>query len=316
MKSRLGLYIVLMTSVVAFCAVGITFLLKVVLKYDVPVQVIETTTEQAVQKTYNDKMPVVFSTVFESGDGVYITEYYGSNGGIRLQEGDVRIHHLPENLKTTGHIQSFCIYDDRIYFMSGEQGSDDLPVGIYSSDMNGNDIKQLIDDAENYTDVYIYNGELYYSAFTTEKHNADYYPGYAGGIYKINIDSMEKKVISDVGKSYIDHFDGNTVYYHIIRGIGNYEYYKTDKDGQLHSAADSNSDEFTIEGHFFGNRVYYTKNDTIYVKDKNEYNDEIFHSFVNSPIVVHVSEEYLYFISIIDKNNNLYAPVYRMNRSK
>ncbi len=217
--------------------------------------------------------PVRFADVYNYGDKVYTIEFWGTNGGITYKGANTDISNLPENIWDEGswsNIYSFCCYNDKIYYLKGEDASIVVPASIYSCNMDGSGITILADNASNFSNVYIVDNILYYDAYTTPEWDMDYYNGYYGGIYSINLENLSWQKISD--KKYADlwYCDGDYVYYKIGHEG---PCYATSTDGTKTLYVSQWCDEFLEDVYVKGNLTYYVKNGDLYVRNKNGWGD-------------------------------------------
>ena len=157
-----------------------------------------------------------------------------------------------------------------MYYLKGEDASIIVPASIYSCNMDGSGITILADNASNFSNVYIVDNILYYDAYTTPEWDMDYYNGYYGGIYSINLENLSWQKISD--KKYADlwYCDGDYVYYKIGHEG---PCYATSTDGTKTLYVSQWCDEFLEDVYVKGNLTYYVKNGDLYVRNKNGWGD-------------------------------------------
>jgi hypothetical protein len=106
-----------------------------------------------------------FSDVVEYGDGAMVTHIATSNGVVSWQSGNILYREIP--VKNGEHrVHTFTIYNDKIYYLYDEFGSDAVSSAeIYSCDLDGGNRELLADDAAWDATVYIVNDKLYYNTY-------------------------------------------------------------------------------------------------------------------------------------------------------
>ena len=153
-----------------------------------------------------------FAQVCEYNGNVYSTYYAGSNGGLRYKGNGFIIHSLPYGMMDEGLIYSFCFYNDKIYYMTGENGSDTMyPAKIYSCDLSGANNVLIADNVEAWSKVFIVDNILYYQAYQT--YGLDYrIQGRTGGVYKINLEDLSWYKIPNTDEAKLYYCDGDYAY--------------------------------------------------------------------------------------------------------
>lgn len=273
--------------------------------------------------------PHRFSYVDDYYDLVYTTDYYGTNGGIRFSGGNVNISSLPYGTMNLGEIYSFCVYGDRIYYLTAECGSDWSPACIYSCNMLGGDNVLIADNACNFSNCYIVDGVLYYDAFYSQRDGYDdFYPGYYGGIYKINLnDCSWAKLVS--GFTQLTYCDGDYIYYYVgLQQNGN-NCYAVSADGSVTYNMSGDIDEYSDYYFLKGNVAYYIYNSGIRQRARNVKN---FYSTLKTEIndisellhdnILNVTSRYIYYGDLLtipdtDPNGGLLthtARIWRVSR--
>ena len=195
-NSKIIATIIIAASVItAMLAVGITYLVAT----------------RSNRDKYDKIMSAVqFSEVCGNGTDMYAIAYFGTNGGIRMSDGDVSIKHIQELIgkkEEEMYVTSFCFYNNKLYFIGGLQGSVALRESIYECNSDGSGMNELTDKASNCSNVFILNDILYYDALSPRdaQESGDNQEKFKGGIYGINLDDgSEKKLISD----YVGQADG------------------------------------------------------------------------------------------------------------
>jgi len=164
-------------------------------------------------KTAEKKLPegiFEFGSLFETDRGeLMTTAFAANNGGIVFRSDDFKLVSVPKSVNDMGQVLEFTVYDDRIYFLANDHGSDIFPAFIYSCDMNGGDMKEIANNAYSHSHCFIKDGKIYYDAlgidtyknlsfniFETEYYAPrDYDMNTIKGIYKANIDGSDRKCI-------------------------------------------------------------------------------------------------------------------------
>lgn len=117
---------------------------------------------------------------------------------------------LPWSAVNEGFIYSFAIYYDKIYYLTGGQGSSDVLASIYRCNIDGADNELIVNNAE-VGDFWIVDGCLYYQVFR----DWDNYYGLnlSGGIMKVNLNTCEYGFIVTDSDAYPENVIGDKVFY-------------------------------------------------------------------------------------------------------
>lgn len=265
--------------------------------------------------------PVNLSSVYNVGDTVYTTEYYGTNGGITFF-GNLSLSLLPNlALPKYEYVTSFAFYHDKFYLVAGEAGSDVLPAKIYSCDINGNHLTMIADNASNYSNVFIVDNVLYYDAYTTPSYFNNEYPGYYGGIYSINLYDLSWKKLSSDRNANIYYCDGDYIYYTIDYDEDKAYAIRTNGTGKMR--INPYCDEYThlthIEekGFLKGNQFYYLKNNHLYVRSRNGWDSRWVGVMPESDYydIVSVTDDSVFCVRFVyGYNYTVNAELFRFNR--
>ena len=270
--------------------------------------------------TYNVDAAYEESVEFDcvgSNDGiVYTTEFYGSNGGIRFENGNVEVRQLPNGVINEGMIYSFCFYHDKIYYQTGEACSDPtMPGKIYRCNIDGNNNVVIADNVQEWSNSFIVDNYLYYEAYTTVEWAggpANHY----GGIYKLNLDNMKSTKIVSGENANLCYCDGDYVYYRLGGTC-----LATSIDGSNTVDIPSNASEVDNEKVIKGNTAYYFSDDKLCSSDRSGLNERVVcsaqlmgeYSFAN---VECVNQKDIYYIVYNSTRYGNKAYVYRVDRSK
>ncbi|MCH5212154.1 MAG: hypothetical protein J1G06_03995 [Oscillospiraceae bacterium] len=210
-------------------------------------------TAEALQKeTYR------FGRCYEVEDGVIMTtEFAGTNGGIRFISDDFKIKSLPKSVKDEGDASKFTVYAGKIYFLVHAPGSEIMPGSIYSCDMNGKKMTEIVNNASSESSCYIKNGYIYYD-------NTDYDSDGEKGIYRVKIDGKDKKNI--VPGMHIEEINDDGLICLEEKNVdGTYEYvhYSCDFDGSNLKECEYESPLYNETGATFRSEgIQYTINGT------------------------------------------------------
>lgn len=276
--------------------------------------------------------PHKFSCVDDYYDLVYTIDYYGTNGGINFTGGNVNVSGLPYGMMNLGNIYSFCIYGDRIYYLTAQQASDWVPAHIYSCNMLGGDNVLIADNASNFSNCYIVDGVLYYDAFYSEMYGPNYdyfYKGYYGGIYKINLNDYGwAKLVS--GYAQLTYCDGDYIYYYVGLQQNDDNCYAVSVDGSVTYQMSRYIDEYDDFYFLKGNVAYFIQHADMYQKERNtsfRYNSKLVSEIngttdVSKDSLLNVTSRYIYYCDLIqvpetDPYGGLWkfaARVWRMSR--
>lgn len=133
-----------------------------------------------------------------------------------IKTNDIKF--LPQTVQDTnrGCIYSFVIYYDKIYYVTGLQGSDNVLGYIYRCNLDGSDNELIANDAE-VGNLFLSEGCLYYDVL----YDYDNFHGrnLCGGIMKINLNTGEYgKIVNDDSADIINMLDDN-IFYHTYDNI-------------------------------------------------------------------------------------------------
>lgn len=208
--------------------------------------------------------PVKFDMVYNYENKVYTTYYEGGEGGETFKRGNVNVYTVPVEREYSYKVWNFCFYNNKIYFLAGEVGSEALPACIYSADADGGNIRLLADNASSFSNVYIVDNILYYDAYVSI--GRPLYEGHYGVIQAIDLTNLSWRKI--VGKSNLkmSYCDGDFAYYRI-----GYDgpCYATSTDGRRTIMVSEYCDEFNVENIVKGNQTYFLYNGNVYVRERN-----------------------------------------------
>lgn len=251
--------------------------------------------------TVNDESDVSltnnFSRVGSIGENVYVTPLAGTNGGFVFSPGNVDINQLPYGMMNLGDIYSFCYYNERIYYLTGEEGSDILPASIYSCDINGSDNKLIVDDAANNTEIYIVNNYMYYNQV---KELPDYYTN--AGINRVNLENNVSEKFVNNDSAYMYFCDENNLYYSDSSSVGTY--YSIDYNGQninkLADNADETPGDYSISKFIKDDMIYYISGNKLYSQRRNDAASlkemcEVPQEGYNKSSIMNVDDKYVYY---------------------
>lgn len=239
-----------------------------------------------------------FSEAGEYGDTVYVTRNLTISEGVQQQQGNVSTALLPAEAYTDESIASFTIYNDKIYYVAGEGGSDILRANIYVSDISGNNAVCIATDTYNDADCFIYDGYLYYEVCrdsTDEigiKYNLIEAPV---GICKINLDTLEKTMLMYEETDYCDLIDCyNNILLYSLRSIsGINRWYDTNTgnsgiyNGEVYSYHNSTNDISFYTG---------SNNDSIHTLYINTGEDQVLIPADGSMFfILNVTDKYVYY---------------------
>ncbi len=267
--------------------------------------------------------PVQFAPAYNYGTELFSRSYFHIGGGINyfrsdrgLTKLDDRIYGLPWD----SSVDSFCFYKDKCYFLAGcTSDAMAIPGSIYSCNLDGSGLRKLANNAS-YTEghITIVDNYLYYAAFDSNNGMTDV-QGYAGGIYRINLNDLSyKKLTSD--RATIYYCDGDYIYY----GANNRCYaIRTDGTGKVQVNPDC--DEFKNlywnpdYNNFYlkGNHLYYTYNNNLYVRNKNggnaRYLGTIPRTYWEDCVILAVTDDYVLCAENYFRNGS-YVTIHRFSR--
>jgi len=256
---------------------------------------------------------VDFSRVGSYYEETYTTDFVYNDGGVKFIGGNISLNSLPYLSENRGDIYSFCFYHDKLYYLTAEEASDYVPASIYACNPDGSNPILIADNACNYSNITIVDNILYYDAYAS--YEDDYYPGYYGGIYKINLgDCSWQKLVGD-SDAVMKHCNGDYIYYTANNG-----YWAISTDGTFCVNVSAQADEILCNDYDLN--VIVKSNTTYYVDDYgnilfrplNSYNADdakLVAVCSGNPKIRCITEQYLYY-SIDDFNTNR-SYVYRVN---
>lgn len=123
-------------------------------------------------------------------------------------------------------IYEFAIYFDRIYYLKGVPGSDNVIGSICSCNMDGSDIRLIANDADALGDFFISDGCLYYDVLYD--YDNSHGRNLNGGIMKINLNTgAYAKIVTDISGWIANILDDNIFYWvdgncHLMKTDGRY----------------------------------------------------------------------------------------------
>lgn len=146
-----------------------------------------------------------------------------ANGQILAND----VRSLPQQVHETdmGDIRNFAVYYDKIYYLTGEEGTSDILGYIYRCNLDGSNIELIANNADAISTPYLSDGCLYYTVYTD--YNNWYGRGHNGGIMKINLNTGEYgKIVTD-RDAYLENVLGDNVFYyasdyHLMKTNGRY----------------------------------------------------------------------------------------------
>ncbi len=262
-----------------------------------------------------------FSNVAAYNGIVYTTKRAEGDGGVYFADGNVAANSLPQALlekekSESRIIWSFCFYNDKIYYLISGDGTVEIPGEICSCNLDGTNNVVLADNAFNGGYACIVDNILYYDAMPENDEN---YPGYDGGIYKINLGDLSYQKFS-VGEASLAYCDGDNIFYKKSNSGTTYpsfKYYKADINGNNVTSVSGDSDEFGYGVIIRGNNSYYVKNNALYVKTRNGYDAKKLADLPGYAHIRNVDDTYVYYTvvtSYTEMSTNAY--LYRVSRSE
>ena len=95
-----------------------------------------------------------------------IPNFMGISGSAKLSPLPISIG---EKMESEGlYLYRFTIYEEKIYYLAAEAGSNTTPGAIYRCNFDGSQNQRLANDANNGSECMIMDGVLYYRAWTEE----------------------------------------------------------------------------------------------------------------------------------------------------
>lgn len=141
---------------------------------------------------------------------VYTTPQMYNDGDIRFAGGNVQTKTITAPVANDA-LYSFSIYNDKIYYLCGPAASDNAHAKIYESNIDGSNAKLIVDNAENNSNCFIYNNEIYYDTLDFGD-NITRYPS-DGYIYKVNIATTDVEKVSNRKNAELGLINSTGVYY-------------------------------------------------------------------------------------------------------
>lgn len=206
-------------------------------------------------------------TVSYASDAVMGSEVHEYNGRIYSSVNtrvnglmaDKSVWQLPSAIMSNSDtIYKFAFYYDRIYYLKGVMGSDNVLGYIYSCNVDGSDIRLIADNADAFCSFYISDGCIYYEVLNDYDNFHGRYLN--GGIMKINLNTGEyAKIITDRNGWLQNIVDDNIFYgvgtqYHLMKTNGRYVGEISDSDIEVSSVIS-------------GATGYFGRNGSIYSRD-------------------------------------------------
>lgn len=195
------------------------------------------------------------SEVHEYNGRIYSSVNTRCNGLIT----DKSVWQLPSSIMSSGDvIYQFAFYYDRIYYLKGVPGSDNVLGYICSCNVDGSDIRLIADNADALSSFYISDGCIYYEVLYDYDNSHGRYLN--GGIMKINLNTGGyAKIITDRDGWLRNIVDDNIFYgvdtlYHLMKTNGRYV-------GEI---SDSDIEVSTV---ISGATGYFGSNGSIYSRD-------------------------------------------------
>ncbi len=197
--------------------------------------------KNASEEQASDRICKFVKTVGIDNDVILIRKRALNDGGVRFVSDELDLRQLPDELNTVGDLENFTVYNDKIYFLACEGGSDALPGYIYSCDLNGNNITLLDNSLCSYSNCFIKDGYIYYDtypeltyAYVTNINEDEYYQNHPFnadaklGIYKMKLDGSDKRLIVPDKYLHVVNKDGVVGY---VPGGKGWSYYQYDDNG-------------------------------------------------------------------------------------
>ncbi|MCD7724133.1 MAG: hypothetical protein LUI12_01030 [Clostridiales bacterium] len=251
-----------------------------------------------------------FRRVCEYGDMLYTTPFAGNDGAIRFVEGNVGVTTLNVANYIDETIYDFTIYNDKVYYLAGNAGSDYLPASIYSCDIDGSNIQCIVDDTCNWFSCWIVNNELYYTTFDMDWESYNFLPN---SINKINLSTLEKTVLVQEDSTVVymrKYFDGVLLYNHADesnRPISYHWYDLTDGSSGIYNS------EITYGwSNSKGDVVYTDENYDIILQDAYSGETTTLVSDGWGTQLLYVTDEYVYYGKLVNEGFNNYCITYRV----
>lgn len=238
-----------------------------------------------------------FRRVVPVGDIVYTTDFLANDGNITFKTGDVEVIKLPNMGPENREICSFTIYKDRVYFVSGYNGSDYSRAEIYSCKLDGSGYKYIAGNASNYSTCFINGDYIYYDQGIEDG---------ISGIYKVTLDGSYAKRIVAKEHSQLSLCEKDKIYYN-----ANGKNYSCDLDGNNNEQMAEYYDkcagfgwsESSVINPNIGKYYHITKG-ILWETDAMTRNSDNLISVEENARVVAVTDEAVYYAQLVPNDKN------------
>lgn len=242
---------------------------------------------------------------------MYVTPRSG-DVGVYFGDGNVTTKVIPCD-HNQNDIYSFAIYNDKIYYISALPASDIVAAKLYECDLNGDNVVELADNPNNYSNVFISHGEIYYDTVDFFDDDRDVETKYRmDGIYKVNIKSRAVTKVVNKPMSKLGLVDDKNIFY----SADEFNYYcNLDGSGDALSAErDDRCGTLTVNG-YVGipgmDTVYYNDDGDVYEFGLNTYNEGVFVASIDKNAqLCGIDKDNLYYTIIKRNGINYTAYVY------
>lgn len=129
------------------------------------------------------------------------------------------IRALPNSAVNEGFIYRFAIYYDKIYYLTGAEGSDCVIGSIYRCNLDGSGNELIANDADALATPYLSDGCLYYVVYND--YDNWFGRNLRGGIMKINLNTGSYGRLVTDSDAYIKNVLGDKLFYSTA-GSGKY----------------------------------------------------------------------------------------------
>lgn len=189
----------------------------------------------------------LFSATVHASDTVKSSKIQTYNGKTytnikNLPDGkieDSSVRALPSSLKKRDYIYSFAIYYDKIYYVTGYEGSDCVLGYIYRCNLDGSNNELIANNANALANFYLSDGCLYYQVLYDYD---NYYGRYLnGGVMLINLNTgWYGRIITDYDATLENVLDDKVFYsvssgYHLMTARGRYIGKNDYRDAEVYS---------------------------------------------------------------------------------
>ncbi len=214
----------------------------------------------------------------------------------KIEDSSVRA--LPSSIKKRDYIYSFAIYYDKIYYVTGYEGSDCVLGYIYRCNLDGSGNELIANNADALTDFYLSDGCIYYQVLYDYGNSYGRYLN--GGVMMINLNNgWYGKIITDWDAGLVNVLDDKIFYsvsngYHLMTSRGRY------------IGANSSSDIEVYADTVVGAAGYKGEYGAIYKYNWNKKSQWICNVprsitgamavYYQYPVVVNVSGGYIYYV--------------------